>query len=167
MYTLFVSLVLSYHRPVQPAWIEKLDDQVRCNSYGVVISTRLFVHVWNISDCLPFCRVSDSCNGPTIRFQALWNVFSHGRFSDEVEYGQHVGAWYFICFLMFFLPPIALGLLTVHCECYCTCVWVCAKWGWTSARYPGAEEVNTKITAACLGWGDSGFALCRICNAEP
>ena len=47
MYTLFVFFfgVVIYHRHVQPVWIEKLDDQVRCNSHGVVISIRLFVHV--------------------------------------------------------------------------------------------------------------------------
>ena len=97
MYTSFIFLVLSYHRPVQPVWIENLDDQVKCNSHGLVISIRLFVHVWNISDCqlqLSFCSVSDSC---TLGFKLYGEVLVK---AGLVEYGQHVGAWYFNLFLM-------------------------------------------------------------------
>ena len=32
VYTSFI-LVLSYHRPAKPVWIEELDDQVRCANW--------------------------------------------------------------------------------------------------------------------------------------
>ena len=76
VYTLFI-LVLSYHRPAKPVWIEELDDQVRCAKLSNS-------HEWSflLWSCLKLFRLSVITailhqmprDGPIIRFlySSMW-----------------------------------------------------------------------------------------------